>query len=78
MLDDIDKVPADTLAAMLRQLRAGHVDRPARFPQSIILCGGRDVCGGSAFNIKSASLRLADFSERDIRALYDQHTVETG
>ena len=38
----------------------------------------RMVLGGSAFNIKSESLRLGDFSEREIRALLAQHTAETG
>lgn len=56
------------------------------------LCGLRDVrdykaaSGGdpgrlgtaSPFNVKVASLRLGDFEERDVRALYRQHTDETG
>ena len=92
MIDEIDALVGDTLLAVLRQLRTGYVDRPARFPHSIILCGVRDVCdyrihstaenrlvlGGSAFNIKSESLRLGDFSEREIRALLAQHTAATG
>ena len=79
MIDEIDALVGDTLLAVLRQLRTGYVDRPARFPHSIILCGVRDVrdyrihssaenrlvLGGSAFNIKSESLRLGDFSERE-------------
>ena len=32
------------------------------------------VLGGSAFNIKARSLRLGDFSEREVRALLAQHT----
>ena len=92
MIDEIDALVGDTLLAVLRQLRTGYVDRPARFPHSIILCGVRDVrdyrihstaenrlvLGGSAFNIKSESLRLGDFSEREIRALLAQHTAATG
>ena len=92
MMDEIDALIGDTLLAVLRQLRTGYVDRPARFPHSIILCGVRDVrdyrihssaenrlvLGGSAFNIKSESLRLGDFSEREIRALLAQHTDATG
>ena len=38
----------------------------------------RLVLGGSAFNIKSESLRLGDFSEQEIRALLAQHTAATG
>ena len=38
----------------------------------------RLVLGGSAFNIKSESLRLGDFSEQEIRALTAQHTAHTG
>ena len=92
LIDEIDALVGDTLLAVLRQLRTGYVDRPARFPHSIILCGVRDVrdyrihstaenrlvLGGSAFNIKSESLRLGDFSEQEIRALLAQHTTATG
>ncbi|MCY4482954.1 MAG: ATP-binding protein [Spirochaetaceae bacterium] len=92
LIDEIDALVGDTLLAVLRQLRTGYVDRPARFPHSIILCGVRDVrdycihstaedrlvLGGSAFNIKSESLRLGDFSERETRALLTQHTDATG
>ena len=36
------------------------------------------MLGGSAFNIKSKSLRLGDFTEQEIHALLEQHTAETG
>ena len=36
------------------------------------------ITGGSAFNVKAASLRLGDFSEAEVRALLAQHTAETG
>ena len=92
LINEIDALVGDTLLSVLRQLRTGYVDRPARFPHSIILCGVRDVrdyrihstaedrlvLGGSAFNIKSDSLRLGDFSEDEIRALLGQHTAATG
>ena len=92
LIDEIDALVGDTLLAVLRQLRTGYVDRPARFPHSIILCGVRDVrdyrihstaenrivVGGSAFNIKAKSLRLGDFSEQEARALLVQHTAATG
>ena len=92
LIDEIDALVGDTLLSVLRQLRAGYADRPARFPHSIILCGVRDVrdyrihsaaedrlvLGGSAFNVKSESLRLGDFSAQEIRALLAQHTAATG
>ena len=92
LIDEIDALVGDTLLAVLRQLRTGYVDRPRRFPHGIILCGLRDVrdyrihssaeqrlvLGGSAFNIKSESLRLGDFSEQETRALTAQHTAQTG
>ena len=92
LIDEIDALVGDTLLAVLRQLRTGYVDRPARFPHSIVLCGVRDVrdyrihsttenrmvLGGSAFNIKAKSLRLGDFSEREVRELLAQHTAATG
>ena len=91
-IDEIDSLVGDTLISMLRQLRAGYDERPEAFPQSVILCGVRDVrdyrihsgstreiiTGGSAFNIKAKSLRLGDLGEADVRALLVQHTAETG
>ena len=92
MLDEIDALIGDTLLAVLRQLRAGYPERPRRFPQSVILCGVRDVrdyrirssaenaiiAGGSAFNIRAESLRLGDFSRDEVESLLAQHTEETG
>ncbi len=92
IIDEIDALIGDTLLAVLRQLRAGYPDRPRYFPQTVILCGVRDVrdyriqstaenaiiAGGSAFNIKTESLRLGDFTTDDVHALLMQHTEETG
>lgn len=90
-VDEADALVGDTLISMLRQIRAGYAQRPNHFPQSIVLCGLRDIrdyrihrsdgeiiTGGSAFNIKSKSLRLGNFTEQECRALYQQHTGETG
>ncbi len=92
LLDEIDALVGDSLLSVLRQLRAGFPQRPRRFPQSVILCGVRDVrdyriqssaqkaiiAGGSAFNIRAASLRLGDFSRPEVESLLAQHTEETG
>ena len=91
ILDEIDALVGDSLVSVLRQIRSGYADRPLSFPQTIILCGVRDVrdyrivlsnqdivTGGSAFNIKSTSLRLGNFSKEEIHELYMQHTSETG
>ena len=76
LIDEIDSLVGDTLLAVLRQLRASYHLRPDGFPQSVILCGVRD--SGSAFNIKSESLRLGDFTRDEVHALLGQHTAETG
>ena len=92
LIDEIDSLVGDSLLSVLRQLRADYHERPSGFPQSVILCGVRDVreyrihstsantlvSGGSAFNIKAESLRLGDFSRDDVRALLGQHVEETG
>ena len=39
---------------------------------------GANVKGGSAFNIKAESLRLGDFSHREVRELLAQYTAERG
>ena len=92
LVDEIDTIIGDSLISVLRQLRAGYDSRPTHFPQSVILCGVRDVrdyrifsakgqnytSGGSAFNIRAESLRLGDFTETEVRMLLAQHTAETG
>lgn len=91
MLDEVDALVGDTLISLLRQIRAGYAQRPGAFPQSIILCGVRDVrdyrihtgnneiiTGGSAFNIKAKSLRMGNFTAEDVENLLTQHTTETG
>ena len=71
LIDEIDALIGDTLITVLRQLRAGYDERPTGSPQSVILCGVRDVrdyrihsacektviTGGSAFIIKAVSMR---------------------
>ncbi len=91
LLDEVDSLVGDTLISLLRQIRAGYPDRPQAFPQTVLLCGVRDVrdyrihngdnqviTGGNAFNIKSKSLRLGNFSHGDVTTLYAQHTEATG
>ena len=93
LIDEIDALVGDSLLSVLRQLRAGYDMRiRGAFPQSVILCGVRDVrdyrirsgstgtmvAGGSAFNVKAKSLRLGDFDRQEVFALLGQHTEETG
>ena len=92
LIDEIDTLVGDSLISVLRQLRANYDRRPSHFPQSVILCGVRDVRdyqiyssregtnvkGGSAFNIKAESLRLGDFSQGEVRELLGQYTAERG
>ncbi|MDS4058883.1 MAG: ATP-binding protein [Candidatus Contendobacter sp.] len=92
LLDEVDALVGDTLISLLRQLRAGYSQRPTAFPQTVILCGVRDlrdyriharsepspITGGSAFNIKAKSLRLGDFTEQEVAALLREHTADTG
>ena len=91
LIDEIDSLVGDTLLSVLRQLRAGYEQRPEGFPQSVVLCGVRDIqdyrirsssgemiAGGSPFNVAAKSLRLGDFTEAEMLALLAQHTAETG
>ena len=91
VIDEIDALVGDSLVSILRQIRSGYADRPSAFPQSIILCGVRDVrdyrivlsnqdiiTGGSAFNIKARSLHLGNFTKEEIHELYLEHTKATG
>ena len=92
LIDEIDSLVGDTLISVLRQFRARYDMRPSGFPQSLVLCGVRDVRdyqiyssregthvkGGSAFNIKARSLRLGDFTEAELRDLLAQYAAESG
>ena len=91
MLDEVDALVGDTLISLLRQIRAGYAQRPSAFPQSLILCGVRDIrdyrihtahqeiiTGGSAFNIKAKSLTIGNFCKDEIRTLLHQHSEATG
>ena len=92
LVDEIDALVGDTLISVLRQLRSGYDRRPGSYPQSVVLCGLRDVrdyripsgstgapvTGGSGFNISAAALRLGDFERAEVEALLGQHTAETG
>lgn len=91
LLDEVDALVGDALISVLRQIRTGYAQRPRAFPQTVVLCGVRDIrdyrmhsahqeiiTGGSAFNIKAESLRLGSFTAAEITALYAEHTAETG
>ena len=92
LVDEIDALVGDTLISVLRQLRSGYDRRPASYPQSVVLCGVRDVRDyrihsssktayvgvGGVFNISAGSLRLGDFTEVEVGRLLEQHTTETG
>ena len=43
LIDEIDSLVGDTLISVLRQLRSRYDSRPASFPQSVVLCGVRDI-----------------------------------
>ena len=91
-IDEIDSLIGDSLLSVLSQIRAGFKNRPKSFPQSICLIGLRDVrdyivwskehghyvSTSSPFNVKTVSLRLANFSQDQVRALYKQHTELQG
>ena len=75
LIDEIDSLVGDTLISVLRQLRAGYARRARHFPQSVILCGVRDVrdyrihsasektiiTGGSAWDIQSGIAAAGGF-----------------
>jgi hypothetical protein len=90
-IDEIDALRDEALLSVLRQLRAGHSQRPRAFPQSVALIGLRDVrdykiaSGGSSrlgtpspFNILVKSLTLRAFTRDEVGELYAQHTADTG
>ncbi len=92
LMDEVDALMGDGLISVLRQLRAGYTQRPKAFPHSLCLIGLRDIrdyriysderkkyiIGGSCFNIKEESLRIEDFSVKQVNALFQQYRDDTG
>ncbi len=92
LIDEVDELMGAPMISFLRQLQAGYPNRPAAFPQSVVLCGVRDVrdhrnhtrseeeaiAAGSVFDIEAKSIELPDFTRADVAALLGQHTKETG
>ena len=91
--DEADCLVGDVLISFLRQLRDGYVNRKEiPCPKSIALVGMLDVRDYKAqirpdgeslgqispFNIIRKDMLIPNFTEVDIRALYAQHTAETG
>lgn len=92
LIDEVDALVGDTLLSVLCQLRSSYPLRPTSFPQSVVLCGVRDlrdyripsgskscaITGGGAFNISARSLRLGDLTRHEVQLLLSQHTAESG
>jgi type II secretory pathway predicted ATPase ExeA len=93
LFDEADCLSEGTLITFLRQLRDGYVNRfDIPFVHSLALVGMRNIRdfkarvrpgsetlgSASPFNIVTESLTLKNFTADEIRALYKQHTDETG
>ena len=91
--DEVDCLFGQSLILFIRQLRDGYVNRDTvPFPASVALVGMLDVRDYKAqvradgesleqispFNIISKDLLLRNFTAEEVRALYAQHTDETG
>lgn len=92
IFDEIDALRGQALNSVLRQLRDGFSYKAQAFPDSVVLCGMRDIKDyriasgadpsrlgtASPFNVAVESLRIGDFNVSEVAALYEQHTSETG
>ena len=90
LIDEIDALHGDTLLSVLQQLRSRYFLRPKAFPQSIVLCGMRDMRDyriyspsrrktvASPCNIVADSMRIGDFTKAEVLALLGQHTARQG
>ena len=90
--DEVDCLSEGTLISFLRQLRNGRISNPDAFPVSIALIGMRNIRDykmrvrpdgeskgeASPFNVITEAMTLSLFTEPEVRALYRQHTDETG
>ena len=92
--DEVDCLERDVLIAFLRQLRSGRIGctDPYTFPVSMALIGlrnirdykmfvrpeGQSTGEASPFNVITEAMTISLFTEEEMRALYRQHTDETG
>ena len=92
--DEVDCLERDVLIAFLRQLRNGRISctAPNSFPVSMALIGlrnirdykmfirpeGQSTGEASPFNVITKAMTISLFTEDEMRALYRQHTDETG
>ena len=92
--DEVDCLERDVLIAFLRQLRNGRISctAPNTFPVSMALIGlrnirdykmfvrpeGQSTGEASPFNVITEAMTISLFTEVEVRALYRQHTDETG
>jgi len=93
-VDEVDCLSEGTLVTFLRQLRSGKIaaSSGSPFPSSVALIGMRNIRDyrmrirpdgestgeASPFNVITEAMRLRVFTEQEMRALYAQHTAETG
>ena len=92
--DEVDCLAGDVLISFLRQLRNGRISctAPNTFPVSMALIGLRNIRDykmrvrpqnqstgeASPFNVITEAMTISLFTEEEMRALYRQHTDETG
>jgi hypothetical protein len=83
IVDEVDNLQGVALATVLSQLRSGFSCKPQAFPDSVVLCGMRDLQNyrvdadsgpspsspGIPFNIIEGSLRIEDFTRDEVGAL---------
>ena len=90
IIDEFDTIKGGPLIYILGELRCYCPSRPKSYPNSIILCGMRDlrdykdesgneaIGRGSPFNIKDISIRTRNWLTEDVRNLYNQYEEEYG
>ena len=94
LFDEVDCLGGETLITFLRQLRNGKIDmgKGVPFVSSVALIGMCDIRdykakirpdsetlgSASPFNVITKAMTLRSFTEDEVRALYRQHTDETG
>jgi hypothetical protein len=75
----IDEI--DSLISVLRQIRSGYDKRPDSFPQSVILCGVRDVRDYRIFSDKDQQMitggSAVEFSctTENLQGLFEEKTI---
>ena len=78
LIDTLDVLADATLGALLRELGAARGPAPGAAAPAVVLCGRYDLRRLGRIDANSPYIRLNNFPQQAVAALFEQHYRETG